>query len=50
MIGHQLHLPIDLELGTPETRQSTCETDYAYGLEKQLLHMHENISNFAAVL
>ena len=41
MIGHQFCLPIDLALGTPETRQSTCATDYAYCLEKQLLHMHD---------
>ena len=41
MIGHQLRLPIDLALGIPEKRQSTCETDYAYCLEKQLLHMHD---------
>ena len=40
MLGRQLRLPIDLALGTPETRQSTCESDYAYQLETQLLHMH----------
>ena len=40
MLGRQLRLPIDLALGTPETRQSTCESNYAYQLEKQLLHMH----------
>ena len=42
MLGRQLRLPIDLALGTPETRQSTCESDYAYQLEKQLLHMHNS--------
>ena len=41
MIGHHFRLPIDLASGTPETRQCTCETDYAYCLEKQLLHMHD---------
>ena len=40
MLGRQLRLPIDLALGTSEMRQSTCESDYAYQLEKQLLHMH----------
>ena len=40
MLGRQLRLPIDLALGTPETRHSTCESDYAYQLEKQLLYMH----------
>ena len=30
MLGRQLRLSIDLALGTPETRQSTCESDYAY--------------------
>ena len=41
MLGRQLRLPIDLALGKPETRQSTCESDYAYELETQMLHMHE---------
>ena len=41
MLGRQLRLPIDLALGIPETRQSTCESDYAYELETQMLHMHE---------
>ena len=41
MLGRQLRLPIDLALGIPETRQSTCETDYAYLLEKQLVHIHD---------
>ncbi|MES9879322.1 MAG: reverse transcriptase domain-containing protein [Sedimenticola sp.] len=41
MLGRQLRLPIDLALGIPETRPSTCETDYAYMLEKQLIHMHD---------
>ena len=41
MLGRQLQLPIDLALGIPETRPSTCETDYAYQLEKQLLHIHD---------
>ena len=41
MLGHQLCLPIDLALGTPETRHSTCETDCAYCLEQQLLHLHD---------
>ena len=40
MLGRQLRLPIDLALGSPETRQSKCESYYAYQLEKQLLHMH----------
>ena len=41
MLVHQLRLPIDLVLGIPETRSSICETDYAYRLEKQLIHMHD---------
>ena len=41
MLGRQLRLPIDLALGIPETRPSTCKTDYAYQLEKQLVHMHD---------
>ena len=41
MLGRQLRLPIDLALGIPETRQRTCESDYAYELETQMLHMHE---------
>ena len=41
MLGRQLRLPIDLALGTPETRPSTSETDYAYCLEQQLLRIHE---------
>ena len=41
MLGRQLRLPIDLALGIPETTQSTCESEYAYELEKQMLLMHE---------
>lgn len=41
MLGRQLRLPIDLVLGIPETRISMCESDYAYELEKQLIHMHD---------
>ena len=32
---------IDLALGIPETTQSTCESEYAYKSEKQMLRMHE---------
>ena len=41
MLGRYLRLPIDLALGMPEKKQSTCESDYKYELETQMLHMHE---------
>lgn len=41
MLGREIRLPIDLALGIPETRESKCETDYAYELEKQLIKIHE---------
>ena len=43
MLGREIRLPIDLALGLPEKRQSKCETDYAYELEKHLVETH----NFA---
>ena len=40
MLGREIRLPIDLAIGIPETKQSNCETDYAYELEKQLIRIH----------
>ncbi|MEW8486025.1 MAG: hypothetical protein AB2705_12675, partial [Candidatus Thiodiazotropha sp.] len=41
MLGREKRLPIDLALGIPETRQSICEADYSYELEKQLIKIHD---------
>ena len=41
MLGREIRLPIDLALGIPETRISTCESEYAYQLENQLVRIHD---------
>ena len=40
-LGREIRLPIDLVLGTPETRISTRENEYAYQLENQLVRIHD---------
>ena len=37
MLGREIHL--STALGIPETRESKCECDYVYELEKQLEYM-----------
>ena len=41
MLGHEIRLPTDLALGIAEARESKCENDYAYELEKQLVRIHD---------
>ena len=41
MLGRELTLPIELDLGRPIRDDRLCATDHAYQLEQRLLDIHD---------